>query len=293
MPRPKSTLGAIVELVVDRRLRDRPGPADPGFRRQAVPDPDGVDDPDARDRPAGSRPAGLATTSAIRRSATSSSSTRRRGAATGDLRSPTAATEPAAVPTPRSPSRPTTNFIKRVVATPGDELYIEDGHAIVNGEPIEDDFIKPCEARMGCNFPKPITIPRGPLLHDGRQSRIQRRQPLLGPGPARLDHRQGVRHLLAARPHRDLLERPPTADRRGPPRRPPHDLAVPLRPAVRPPLRRRGRRGRAAGRWRARWSRPASCSTTSASARPSARPWPASTTPSARPRRSASGSTRR
>ena len=42
-----------------------------------------------------------------------------------------------------------TNFIKRVVATPGDTLYIEDGHAIVNGEPIEDDFIKPCGASAG------------------------------------------------------------------------------------------------------------------------------------------------
>jgi len=52
-----------------------------------------------------------------------------------------------------------TNFIKRVVATPGDELYIEDGHAIVNGEPIEDGFIKPCGGGRGCNLRKPITIP--------------------------------------------------------------------------------------------------------------------------------------
>lgn len=51
------------------------------------------------------------------------------------------------------------NFIKRIVATPGDELYIEDGRAIVNGEPIEDDFIRSCGGGMGCNFPKPITIP--------------------------------------------------------------------------------------------------------------------------------------
>jgi len=51
------------------------------------------------------------------------------------------------------------NFIKRVVATPGDELYIEDGHAIVNGEPIEDDFIKPCGGGPSCNMREPITIP--------------------------------------------------------------------------------------------------------------------------------------
>ncbi|MEO7197757.1 MAG: signal peptidase I [Solirubrobacterales bacterium] len=51
------------------------------------------------------------------------------------------------------------NFIKRVVATPGDTLKVVDGHAIVNGEPIEDDFIKPCGGGPSCNFPKEVTIP--------------------------------------------------------------------------------------------------------------------------------------
>ncbi len=53
-----------------------------------------------------------------------------------------------------------TTFIKRVVATPGDTLSIENGHAIVNGEQIEDEFIKPCGGgNTDCNFRKPITIP--------------------------------------------------------------------------------------------------------------------------------------
>jgi len=52
-----------------------------------------------------------------------------------------------------------TNFIKRVVATPGDELFIEDGQAIVNGEPIPDDFTRPCAGGRGCNMREPITIP--------------------------------------------------------------------------------------------------------------------------------------
>ena len=53
-----------------------------------------------------------------------------------------------------------TNFIKRVVATPGDTLSVKDGHAIVNGHPIEDDFIKPCGANnSACEKPKTITIP--------------------------------------------------------------------------------------------------------------------------------------
>ena len=36
---------------------------------------------------------------------------------------------------------------------------IEDGHAIVNGEPIPDDFIRPCGSAPGCDLPKEITIP--------------------------------------------------------------------------------------------------------------------------------------
>ena len=42
-----------------------------------------------------------------------------------------------------------TNFIKRVVATPGDTLKIIDGHAIVNGERIEDDFTGPAATPAG------------------------------------------------------------------------------------------------------------------------------------------------
>jgi signal peptidase I len=51
------------------------------------------------------------------------------------------------------------NFIKRVVATPGDTLKIIDGHAIVNGERIPDDFTNPCGAGQGCNYRKEVTIP--------------------------------------------------------------------------------------------------------------------------------------
>jgi signal peptidase I len=51
------------------------------------------------------------------------------------------------------------NFIKRVVATPGDTLQIIDGHAIVNGERIPDDFTNPCGVGQGCNFRKEVTIP--------------------------------------------------------------------------------------------------------------------------------------
>ena len=60
-------------------------------------------------------------------------------------------------PQPTS-ERDNVNFIKRIVAVPGDRLAIEQGHAIVNGERQKDDFTRPC-APGTCNFPRPITIP--------------------------------------------------------------------------------------------------------------------------------------
>jgi signal peptidase I len=53
-----------------------------------------------------------------------------------------------------------TNFIKRVVAGPGDRLRIENGVPIVNGEPPpEEDYIRPCRGLGGCSFETEITIP--------------------------------------------------------------------------------------------------------------------------------------
>ena len=51
------------------------------------------------------------------------------------------------------------NFIKRVVAGPGDRLYIEDGHPVVNGEVAQEDFIRPCRGSSVCNLPEEIVIP--------------------------------------------------------------------------------------------------------------------------------------
>jgi signal peptidase I len=52
-----------------------------------------------------------------------------------------------------------TNFIKRVVAGPGDRLSIHDGHPVVNGVEAKEDFAVPCRDASQCDFPKPITIP--------------------------------------------------------------------------------------------------------------------------------------
>ncbi|HYH62135.1 MAG TPA: signal peptidase I, partial [Solirubrobacterales bacterium] len=63
-------------------------------------------------------------------------------------------------PCPEGTSEPSDqNFIKRIVAGPGDTLYVEDGHPVVNGEKAEEDFIRPCGGGSSCNLEDEITIP--------------------------------------------------------------------------------------------------------------------------------------
>jgi signal peptidase I len=51
------------------------------------------------------------------------------------------------------------NFIKRVVAGPGDRLAIRNGRVILNGERQEEDFIRPCGGGEDCSFPREIRVP--------------------------------------------------------------------------------------------------------------------------------------
>jgi signal peptidase I len=53
------------------------------------------------------------------------------------------------------------NFIKRVVAGPGDTLTIKDGHVVLNGKLQRESFIAPCGGGGACNLPKPITVSKG------------------------------------------------------------------------------------------------------------------------------------
>ncbi len=60
-----------------------------------------------------------------------------------------------------------TNFIKRVVAGPGDEIYIKEGHVYrkAAGKSTfvreHDPYIRACGVSPECNFPVPIKIPAG------------------------------------------------------------------------------------------------------------------------------------
>jgi signal peptidase I len=69
--------------------------------------------------------------------------------------------QPPRAPCPKpTPERSDTNFIKRIVAGPGDTLSIRNGHPVVDGVEAEEDFIKPCRGvGSPCNFPHEITIP--------------------------------------------------------------------------------------------------------------------------------------
>jgi signal peptidase I len=51
------------------------------------------------------------------------------------------------------------NFIKRVVALPGDKISIRGGHVIRNGKRESDGYINPCAGGSACNLPQTITIP--------------------------------------------------------------------------------------------------------------------------------------
>ncbi|HZN87539.1 MAG TPA: signal peptidase I [Thermoleophilaceae bacterium] len=62
---------------------------------------------------------------------------------------------------PRStPERSDTNFIKRVVGTPGDRLKVIDGAVYINGKRQKEEFARLDSECEICNLPKEITIPQ-------------------------------------------------------------------------------------------------------------------------------------
>jgi signal peptidase I len=62
------------------------------------------------------------------------------------------------LPTPKEAS---VNFIKRVVAGPGDTISIQSGHVIRNGKREPDGFTRPCASSDSCTYSTPIKIPAG------------------------------------------------------------------------------------------------------------------------------------
>ncbi len=63
-------------------------------------------------------------------------------------------------PCPRpTAARSDVNFIKRVVAGPGDRIAISNGRVVRNGRLQKERFVQPCSDGDTCDFPGSITIP--------------------------------------------------------------------------------------------------------------------------------------
>lgn len=60
-----------------------------------------------------------------------------------------------------NPHQASENFVKRVVAGPGDTIAIRAGHVYRNGRREADGFTRPCGRGSGCDFPNTIRVPPG------------------------------------------------------------------------------------------------------------------------------------
>jgi signal peptidase I len=71
-----------------------------------------------------------------------------------------------------TPKRSNVNFIKRVVAGPGDTIAISNGRVILNGKLQKERYIRPCGSGEACDFPVPIKVPAGDwfMMGDNRGS---------------------------------------------------------------------------------------------------------------------------
>jgi signal peptidase I len=78
-----------------------------------------------------------------------------------------------------------TNFIKRIVAGPGDRLSVKNGHPVVNGVMAKEDFINPCHGAADCDLPKTITIPPNEyfMMGDNREPQMSDDSRFWGPVP--------------------------------------------------------------------------------------------------------------
>ncbi len=64
---------------------------------------------------------------------------------------------PSNQPCPEPTDEPAdTNYIKRVVGLPGDELSVIDGQVYIDGEPLDEPYAQPCPS---CDLRRTITVP--------------------------------------------------------------------------------------------------------------------------------------
>jgi signal peptidase I len=75
-------------------------------------------------------------------------------------------------------------YVRRIVGLPGDRLSLEEGRLVRNGRPLDEPYARACGDDY-CDFPKPITVPRGSYyaLGDNRGASFDSR--FSGPVPRR------------------------------------------------------------------------------------------------------------